>query len=229
MPAWVLTYLHNELGSVLCMAIVIAVANLKGGSGKTTTTGVMARVLANAGLSVRCVDTDPQGSLLRWSEVADWDIPTLALPTKMAHKQLPALVGDAAVVMVDTPPLAEDAGIVASVLRVADLVVVPCAPTPLEAERLPAVRKMIDDSAAVRPSGDPPKALVVLCRTVANAVSTQVWRSTLTDQGWVIADWEIRRREHLAQAFGDDVRPKAEQMYEPVVDQVLSMVLGDDQ
>ena len=49
---------------------VIVVANLKGGSSKTTTAAHLAAALHESGLKVLCVDADPQGSCLRWSEAA---------------------------------------------------------------------------------------------------------------------------------------------------------------
>ncbi len=73
-------------------------------------------------------------------------------------------------VVVDTSPLAERAGIVLSALRLADLVLVPLAPTMAEFERLGDVWSSIADVEPLR--RDPAEVAVLLNRTVANASST---------------------------------------------------------
>jgi chromosome partitioning protein len=184
----------------------IAVVNLKGGSSKTTTTAHLSAELHSAGLRVLTVDADPQGSSLRWSEDAGWPWPTIGLPVRTLHTQLAGLAVGYDVVIIDTPPLATQSGIVASALRAATLVVVPTAPTPIEVERLPAVREALDDVGPLRPDGRPPAARVLLTRTVAAAVSTSVWRRSLTEDGWSVLETAVPRLEALSQSYGDLIR-----------------------
>ncbi len=205
------------------MTVVIAVVNLKGGSAKTTTAAFLAQAFHDAGLSVLVVDADPQGSLLRWADGAEWPMPTIALPARTLHMQLRGLAGEHDVVIVDTPPLDSQAGIVSSALRAADLVVVPVAPTPMEVERLSAVRDAIDDVAALRPDGCPPSAVAVLSRTVARAASTAVWRAALVDDGWRVLGAEVRRLESIAQAAGDPIQQTGP--YAAVASEVLDITL----
>jgi chromosome partitioning protein len=185
----------------------IAVVNLKGGSSKTTTTAHLSAELHGAGLRVLTVDADPQGSSLRWAEAAGWPWATIGLPVRTLHSQLAGLAVGYDVVIIDTPPLATQSGIVASALRAATLVIVPSAPTPIEVERLPAVREALDDVGPLRVDGRPPAARVLLTRTVAAAVSTGVWRRALTEDGWTVLATAVPRLEALSQSYGDLIRP----------------------
>lgn len=179
---------------------VISTVNLKGGSGKTTTTAYLAQSYADQGFSVLIVDADPQGSALRWSESAEWDIPTLALPVKNLHTRLAGIVTPSTdVVLIDTPPLDEQAGIVYSALRASDLFVVTMAPTMIEFERLPDVWAAIEEVEPLRNS--PSTSVVLLNRVVPNANSTVTFREAITNAGHHVLNTTIPRRESIAQSF----------------------------
>lgn len=206
------------------MSTVITVANLKGGSGKTTTSVFLAQALTDAGLSVLIVDADPQGSTLRWADAAGWEMATVGLPVRTLHSQLAGLATEKDVVIIDTPPLEIQSGIVHSALRAADVVIVPTAPTPMEIERVSAVRDAIQEIASLRPQGTAPLAAVLLTRTVANAASTAVWRASLESDGWTVLKTEVRRLEAIAQAAGDRITRTGP--YEDVAAEVLDLALS---
>jgi chromosome partitioning protein len=203
---------------------VIAVANFKGGSSKTTTAAHLAAALHESGLKVLCVDADPQGSCLRWSESAGWPWSTVGLPVRTLHTQLLGLTGGHDVVVIDTPPLESQSGIVASAMRAATIVVVPTAPTPIEVERLAAVRVALDDVGPLRPEGTPPPAVVLLTRVVSQAASTGVWRESLIADGWTVMSTQVPRLEALAQAYGDEVRTTGP--YSVVAAELLDLLLA---
>ncbi|WP_254368412.1 ParA family protein, partial [Mycobacteroides abscessus] len=120
--------------------LTIVVANLKGGSTKTTTAAFMLHALAEAGLSALGVDADGENeSLLSWSEAGGWSVPVIGLPVTDLHRKLPGIAGDRYdAVVIDTPPMKERRGVVGSAIRLATHVVVPMAPTGMEYARLPA-------------------------------------------------------------------------------------------
>ncbi|MCD2191730.1 ParA family protein [Actinomycetospora soli] len=200
--------------------MILALVNLKGGTGKTTSAAFLAHALHERGRRVLLVDADPQGSALRWSEDAEvWPVATVALPTKRLHQRLDDVAGGRFDdVVIDTPPLEENAGIVNSVLRVASHVLVPVAPTPIEVERVGAVAEAVEDSAAVRREGEAPRMALLLTRTVPNASSTGVYREVLTTAGHRVLPGEVRRVERFAQAWGDPITRAAATAYGDALD-----------
>jgi chromosome partitioning protein len=184
---------------------VITVANLKGGTAKTTSAVFLAHALAASGRQVLFVDADPQGSALRWSELAEWPFPALGLAVRDLHRRLPGIAGDRYdLVVIDTPPLDEQAGVVYSALRAATHIVVPMAPTTIEFDRLSPVWAAVEEVAPLR-DGPSPVSVVLLNRTVPNASSTEAFRLHISDAGHQVLSTAIPRREQFAQAYGAPV------------------------
>lgn len=204
--------------------IVLALVNLKGGSTKTTSAAFCAHALYETGLSVLGVDADAENeSLLSWSEQAGFAFEVVGLPVRDLHKRLPGIVGDRFdVVVIDTPPMKEARGIVLSAARVATHVVVPMAPTPMEYERLPAVRELLADAADLRPDGEPYTS-ILFTRTVPNAASTEVYREVITEDGWNVLPGEVRRLESFAQAHGQPITNASNTAYGDAVASILGV------
>ena len=152
----------------------LALANLKPGTGKTTSAVWLAHVFAQAGNSVLLVDADPSGSALEWSDLAAMDphlaspeaafpFRIVALPSRELHRRLPEIAQADDVVIIDTPQLEDHAAIARSALRYADEILIPCAPSPIEINRTTPVRDEIAEISAIReqpaPLGRPAESL----------------------------------------------------------------------
>src|ERR1700723_4812293 len=166
----------------------LALANLKPGTGKTTSAVWLAHVFAQAGNSVLLVDADPSGSALEWSDLAAmypglapeqaaFPFRIVALPSREMHRRLPEIAKDDDVVIIDTPQIEDHAGIARSALRYADEILIPCAPSPIEINRTTPVRDEISDIGAVRDR--PARSAVLLNRCIARAHSTNDAREDL--------------------------------------------------
>lgn len=208
--------------------ITLALVNLKGGTTKTTSAAFLLHALVESDVSALGVDADPQGSLSRWAEAADWLVPVVGMPIANLHRQLPGVTGDGVTgsrydaVVVDTPPLEDHRSIVLSSLRIATHVVCPLAPTPIEYERLSSVRAAVDDVTDLRTDEQPPALSVLLTRTVANAASTYAYRDAITDDGLHVFATSVARRERFAQAYGDPVHKALDTAYGDALDELLS-------
>jgi chromosome partitioning protein len=193
----------------------LALANLKPGTGKTTSAVWLAHVFAQAGNSVLLVDADPSGSALEWSDLAAmypglaateaaFPFRIVSLPSRELHRRLPEIAKGDDVVIIDTPQIEDHAGIARSALRYVDEILIPCAPSPIEINRTTPVREEIAEIQAVREV--PVRSAVLLNRCIARAHSTTDAREALQGLGYDVLETVVPRREVYAQSFGVPIR-----------------------
>lgn len=137
------------------MPIIIAIANQKGGCGKTTTTMNLAGCLARAKYSVLVVDADPQASATVWSLAqGQGSLPFEVRPGRQLKWRFSALEGaEEELVLVDCPPgMTEQddaARFTRAVLRGADAILVPLRPSTLDFSAATSfVRYLVREKAA---------------------------------------------------------------------------------
>lgn len=204
---------------------VIAVINLKGGTTKTTSAVFLAHALHEQGRGVLLVDADPQASAATWNEGAPepFPFPVLRLPSKRLHVELPDHArNNYNAIVIDTPPLEQQTGIVTSALRVATMALVPVAPTSMEIERVYAVGQVLEDAADFRADGEPVPASVLFTRVVPNASSTAAYREQLTADGFTVLRPTVGRLELFGQAYGENIKDAARTAYGDAVHELLT-------
>ncbi|MCF4006144.1 ParA family protein [Corynebacterium uropygiale] len=116
------------------MTTTIALCNLKGGTGKTTTTIYLASALTAQGYSVRVLDLDPQGSATEWAEEAEANDQPLDFEVSPANKRTISKSYREDFVLIDCPPGGTD--VIDTAISVADLVIVPTSPSAIETSRM---------------------------------------------------------------------------------------------
>jgi chromosome partitioning protein len=188
----------------------LALANLKPGTGKTTSAVWLAHVFVEAGKRVLLVDADPSGSALEWSDLAAmypgvppqaaFPFRIVALPSRELHRRVPEIAQPDDVVIIDAPQLEDHVGIARSALRYADEILIPCAPSPIEINRTTPVREEITEVDALRDK--PARAAVLLNRCITRAHSTAHAREALEGLGYDVLRTAVPRLEVYAQSFG---------------------------
>jgi chromosome partitioning protein len=203
---------------------VFAIANVKGGTSKTTSAVYLSHALHEKGRRVCLIDADPQGSAVEWSQMAEWGFPfpVVPLPSRSLYAQIDDVVPSGTdVIVIDTPPIDQRSGIVTAAIRAATMVIAPVAPTPIEYDRLPRIAELMHDAADFHGNGEEPPLAVLLTRTVANTLAVRVWREQAEADGYWCLTSEVRFRQQFAQAYGESVTDAGATPYGAVVDEVL--------
>ena len=156
------------------MAIVIAVLNSKGGSGKTTLSTNLAGSLHRRGHRVLIVDSDPQGSARDWyeSQPDEADLPSVVgVDRPTLHKTVPTLADRFDFIVIDGAAKLEQ--VTASAIKAADFVLIPVRHSGFD---LWAVESLVESIEARRmvTDGRPGAAFVVSCQSQGTRLARSV-------------------------------------------------------
>jgi chromosome partitioning protein len=174
----------------------VAIASLKGGVGKTTTSVYLAAVASRGRRAVTLVDVDPQGSAAVWLEECPIDgVEVVEAPSERLVRKVLGRDDERSVWIIDTPPASER--LTASVLDHADVVVAPTRIGGVEGSRLASTLEMV-------PAGVPAGVVVSSARPW-----TRDFRETL--DAWAesgVRVWGIfPERVGIATGPQDDLHP----------------------
>lgn len=122
---------------------VVAVIAQKGGTGKTTLALSLAVAAAARGRTSAVVDLDPQASASRWGDRRGVETPVIvsAQPARLRQVLDAARRHGAELVLIDTPPRAEQAALEAA--KAAGLVLIPCRPAIYDLETLATTAELV--------------------------------------------------------------------------------------
>ncbi|MBD1865584.1 MULTISPECIES: ParA family partition ATPase [Trichocoleus] len=191
------------------VAKIIAVANQKGGSGKTTVSMQLAGAIARRGDRVLVVDADPQGTATRWAASAEDNHPFpasvvgLSAANEKVHREVKKFIDDYGYIIIDCPPAA-DSPVPQSALLIADLVLVPIIPSPLDMWAAVGIRQVIFNVGDIN---EGLKSRLVLNQCQPNTTMTQETLEVLPEFGIELATTQIRHRQVYRQSavFGQTV------------------------
>jgi chromosome partitioning protein len=175
------------------MAIVITVAQQKGGTGKTTLAANLAAALAPT-RSVALLDIDPQGSLTRWHRLRPAKAPAIHLSDVSGWRlaaELDRLRKTHDVLLIDSPPRIDTDARLA--IRAADLVLVPVQASPPDIWAAEGTLKLA--AAEKRP------AALVLNRLPATGKLRESSIAELRQGGQTLLTATIGNRTGFASAF----------------------------
>lgn len=179
-------------------SMIVTVAQQKGGAGKTTLVVQLATAWRAAGNRVAIVDIDPQASLTGWARLREHearDAPDLRLSMIGGWRlgvELDRLKREAEIILVDTPPHAESDA--KGAIRAADLVLVPCQPSPPD---IWASKATFDLAAAERR-----QAFLVMNRVPPRGRAIEEARAAIGRLGWPTLGASLGNRQSYVASFG---------------------------
>jgi chromosome partitioning protein len=181
--------------------MIIALTGQKGGVGKSTTAVCLAVLAMSRGQRVLLVDADPQGTVRTWADVAGESgakLPTVVAMGAAMHRpgQLPEMAARYDLVVIDCPPRHGD--IQRSALMVADLAVLPCGPTAVDAWALASTLDVVSDARALRPEL---RACVLITRKQGRTALGKSARAVLETSGLPVLGTEIGYRVAFQEAI----------------------------
>ena len=132
--------------------MIISVTSLKGGVGKSTIAQNLAVNFAHMKYKTLLIDTDTNGSSVRWSGLRSEDLPSVQVigltDAEALKKNLPGLSKDYEIIILDgTPQLSK---IVGTMLLMSDITIVPLRPGAFDLRAIETFRQHFEEVALLK-------------------------------------------------------------------------------
>ncbi|WP_444620023.1 AAA family ATPase [Corynebacterium sp. AOP40-9SA-29] len=176
-------------------AVIAAVANTKGGVGKTTSCVYLAKAVVDSGRKAVVLDADPQGSASAWSDLVeagggdpDWETHSVNLhQLRQFAKQEQAEDTD---YFIDCPP--GNPELINAAVKAADFVIIPTQPTTIDMDRV---------WTTVENLGDCPSVILLTAARLGTRLLSEA-RDALTQAELPVFSTVIPLREDIRSGFG---------------------------
>lgn len=175
---------------------IIALANLKGGVGKST---LAVNIAGALGPKIALIDADPQATATAWAETGNLPFPVLPMPLlKNVQAWIEQVLSlDAATLVIDLPPMLGDA--TAAALAICDLAVIPVSPSGADLRATNRAIELVQNARTTR--GDTkPRALLVPSKVDRRTAAGAEIEAVLHDYGEPVGPIISQRIAH-ADAF----------------------------
>jgi len=180
---------------------IYAFAGQKGGSSKTTMALAAAAELTARGRRVLLVDADPQGTSRTWAAIAAEGAHQAPATVSMGDGmhlpgQLDTIAEPFEAVIIDCPPRHGD--VMRSAMMIADVVILPCGPSGLDAWAMAESLELVSGARALRPNL---RAAILITRIVARTAIGTNAREALSNCGLPVFSTQTHYRVAYQEAL----------------------------
>lgn len=179
--------------------MIITLASLKGGSGKTSVSVHLAHAIALAKRRVLLVDADPQASASTWASAREEKPPfsVVGMARDTLHRELPDLLNSYDHAVIDTPP--RTSKLVGAAIISSDLILIPVQPSSYDVWAASETVELVEKTQGIKPDL---KAAFLVNRVINRSVIGRDVLTALEDYPFPVLPTAISQRVAIAESSG---------------------------
>ena len=177
--------------------MIITIASLKGGTGKTSLSVHIAHAIALRKRRVLLADADPQSSACDWAAAREEKppFPVIGMARDTLHRDLPELSSNYDHTVIDTPPRVS--ALARSAILAADLVLIPVQPSSFDIWSAQETVKLVEEAKGFKPDL---RAAFVINRKISGTIIGREAQEALTEFELPTLNTAIAQRIAIAEA-----------------------------